>query len=856
MSKIAKNIVLVLVCSLISYYLTLTIDKTTLETRWRFAFVFVYFLVSNILIYKIFLNRIQNRNKKNSIFRLIASGILAVLLLVCCFDSFIGLYKPMTIRITAVGNNEGLKEGQRGTEVWLKQVMIDNEQVDLSEVPLTDGWEYRDGFLLSYQDQPNSIILHLPAAKSVKLKFLSHPWSGMVVIDNGYECKRIDLFNPDMEGTNIEIPIEGIQKTFQGVADVLQILSCYVFLCYILYILFALWDKSVIPAKNLNVSGISLLLLFLYIILFLFSSNISFGVSTRFSILLATIAVTFILPEAINWARNQLNPGSIILLLFTILYSTFALVGHQLFLSGSFVEINISNILRFILCMMFFTPHVLSVIYLIDKYTNKPLNCVIPSHRDCILFRLYLGVTIFIILIILTLPFYPGNITSDGVDIWAQAKGVRQLNDAHPAMYTLITRLTSAIWDTPYTMVILSSIIFAFVVSGIVTLQYKKGYSKKYLFIAPVFISVLPNTYMMMSLVSKNILFAVILLWLTYLIMKMFEEKAAFFKSVPSIISFVICNVLLVQIRHNGFVIIFITGLILTYYTIRYWKGTKIVPVLILISVIACNSITNYIIYNNLDVQKSDIGSRGMNGPLLSPFGAALKYGKELPSETIEILENVAPLQQWKDYYNPYLIDTFSFSSPTPQYQNVSTKEAFNIYLQALWQYPDIVIKDRFDNANLVWNIVEPRNVPNSRYAVGIWPPPTADTTEETIPQILQADKKQPNGSYYKVNHFSKVLTWIASISARIEIVDIFLWRNGIYLVLTLILFTYLVITKNKKYMFILMPAIAIICSYILAMGFQIYQYLWFNPLAYIFSFVFILSDIRAANMDKSKKMV
>jgi hypothetical protein len=277
---------------------------------------------------------------------------------------------------------------------------------------------------------------------------------------------------------------------------------------------------------------------------------------------------------------------------------------------------------------------------------------------------------------------------------------------------------------------------------------------------------------------------------------------------------------------------------------------------LILISVIACNSITNYIIYNNLDVQKSDIGSRGMNGPLLSPFGAALKYGKELPSETIEILENVAPLQQWKDYYNPYLIDTFSFSSPTPQYQNVSTKEAFNIYLQALWQYPDIVIKDRFDNANLVWNIVEPRNVPNSRYAVGIWPPPTADTTEETIPQILQADKKQPNGSYYKVNHFSKVLTWIASISARIEIVDIFLWRNGIYLVLTLILFTYLVITKNKKYMFILMPAIAIICSYILAMGFQIYQYLWFNPLAYIFSFVFILSDIRAANMDKSKKMV
>ena len=185
------------------------------------------------------------------------------------------------------------------------------------------------------------------------------------------------------------------------------------------------------------------------------------------------------------------------------------------------------------------------------------------------------------------------------------SKGVRQLNDAHPAMYTLITRLTSAIWDTPYTMVILSSIIFAFVVSGIVTLQYKKGYSKKYLFIAPVFISVLPNTYMMMSLVSKNILFAVILLWLTYLIMKMFEEKAAFFKSVPSIISFVICNVLLVQIRHNGFVIIFNR---VNTYILYDSILNKIVPVLILISVIACNSITNYIIYNNLDVQKSDIG--------------------------------------------------------------------------------------------------------------------------------------------------------------------------------------------------------------------------------------------------------
>lgn len=149
---IFKYIILFLISSLISYYLTWTIDKITLETRLQFVFVFVYFLSVVFFLGLILIKHMPKLKLKKYIICLLISGVLAAAILISCFDFFMGLYKPMTINITAAGNNVELNEGQKGTEVWLNQVIVDNKRIDLSKVDLPENWEYRDGFLLSYKN--------------------------------------------------------------------------------------------------------------------------------------------------------------------------------------------------------------------------------------------------------------------------------------------------------------------------------------------------------------------------------------------------------------------------------------------------------------------------------------------------------------------------------------------------------------------------------------------------------------------------------------------------------------------------------------------------------------------------------
>ena len=41
------------------------------------------------------------------------------------------------------------------------------------------------------------------------MKFKSHPWSGTVIVDNGFQKEQLDLFNPDMAGSNIDLTLNG-----------------------------------------------------------------------------------------------------------------------------------------------------------------------------------------------------------------------------------------------------------------------------------------------------------------------------------------------------------------------------------------------------------------------------------------------------------------------------------------------------------------------------------------------------------------------------------------------------------------------------------------------------------------------
>lgn len=658
MSKIAKNIVLVLVCSLISYYLTLTIDKTTLETRWQFAFVFVYFLVSNILIYKIFLNRIQNRNKKNSIFRLIASGILAVLLLVCCFDSFIGLYKPMTIRITAVGNNEGLKEGQRGTEVWLKQVMIDNEQVDLSEVPLTDGWEYRDGFLLSYQNQPNTIVLHLPTAKSVTLRFLSHPWSGTVIVDNGYHTEKLDLFNPDEAGSFVDLTLKGVQKIY-SFHDIFIIFCSFVLLLSVFYIL-------------LGMKKIKLLLEKMY--------------------------------QHFNTFAPSL--GHKVVYLFVSCISSFCFVGN-------YVLLNYGNGVIHIIAVFLFAVLILFTLGLwLFKFIDNKRALKKNLDGDSVFWNVFIITSM--IWFFYLIAFYPGFMSGDSIDQWKQAL-TNNYNDWHPVIHTLLIKAVQTIWNHPAAYSILQILIVSAILSYTMNFLYLRGLPKKVILIFSAVFACIPSNGVYVITMWKDIPFSYALLFLTVLIANLLSNYDLFWRRRVNLLLLTIALILTATMRHNGIIPFIFSILLIIGYSVlkRKYIFKNIILVVITLSLI--------IIYKGPVFDKLDVTPNPKGLKYYAPVHgiARLVYEeKNLSPETEKFLINIMPLHMWTDLYNDYTTGkyTFGFKDFVENLSKHKTSYILNLYIQNLIKYPDEIIKERLIMTQLLWSVQPLSGSYNYRY--------------------------------------------------------------------------------------------------------------------------------------------
>ncbi len=105
-------------------------------------------------------------------------------------------YKQYIIEIipTCEKNKESL-----GNEVWINRIIIDGEESDLSQYILADGWENR-GRLFSTGITESNLILEIHAKETIVIEFVSHPYSGIVKLqDYNGNVDTVDLYS-DTEG--------------------------------------------------------------------------------------------------------------------------------------------------------------------------------------------------------------------------------------------------------------------------------------------------------------------------------------------------------------------------------------------------------------------------------------------------------------------------------------------------------------------------------------------------------------------------------------------------------------------------------------------------------------------------------
>lgn len=835
MKNIVNKVCILISIAFSSIYLLKIIEIQASLDIYQMIFIFCYLFLLFIGMVSFIWNKGIIKSDKKSI--LIVSMIS---LLLCFFNRDIIVprtYEDKIIEVRATGEKNELSVSY---EVWINSITANGNKIEFEDINMQKGWEVINGCLLSDTDKLSNLLkIQVNEMENVRITFGTHDWSGIVEVKCDNYIEKIDLYS--INSGKKEINITGKYKNI-GIEYI-----CFLFGSYSTIFLFLAFFLSILEWKK----KYKWKKVMIYEILF--AIMINRGLKGFFADI--TIIIEFILIIIVNFLFEDIKRRDFMQPYFTIksklllglcnLYATFAIIGHFLFISGDNVIINLERIIIFMIGFILLYPQMISLIYFLKIIKNKVnIDEKIEERKSLKKVKIQCFLIMLIPLLIISLGYFPGSMTPDGLDQWAQAIGSIPIQNAHPAIHTLFLRICSKIAETPYTVVITQIVIFVLLWTSLFGFLYEKGMSSKAIYIVALLITCMPNNYIMLCLISKNILYTFIILWNMYLLIKLIDNNENFF-CWKQIIKFSIALALLNTVRHNGFLGTYVIWFVLIMWGIYNRKTLKYKPFLIVgfswLIILGINGP----LYRYLDVQGIEKGViSNIKVPLLAPAGMFILADEDIPDEGMKIVEKVGSIEEWKENYNPYNGDKLSFGNLRDNILECSQEEAFQLYFILLKSNPLLVIKDRLNAIDILWNVIQPTdsyiryNAYNSRYVIGIW---SSSVLIDKIPDILKEEIRKENSSYSKENKLTTLGNIGIKFSEKNQLLDALFWRNGIYLILGILLVFINYIDKRMTFNIVILPAVATLCTLVFAASFQIYQYYWFFPLSIIFFGLFTL---------------
>jgi hypothetical protein len=112
------------------------------------------------------------------------------------------------------------------SEVWVAGLFLsDGTRIDASHFEMDGNWEVRDGVPLSYQKQPAVLRWQGAADGEVRLRLLSHSWSGIATITWDGVSQTIDLYAEPGVPKDIALQVEPLFSWLSAVVFLADIIS-------------------------------------------------------------------------------------------------------------------------------------------------------------------------------------------------------------------------------------------------------------------------------------------------------------------------------------------------------------------------------------------------------------------------------------------------------------------------------------------------------------------------------------------------------------------------------------------------------------------------------------------------------
>lgn len=415
--------------------------------------------------------------------------------------------------------------------------------------------------------------------------------------------------------------------------------------------------------------------------------------------------------------KNDIKKLNLWIVVFSVLFSAMLVVSnHVIYDWKTAVGIYVTDF-HFIDMILFliYTPIVCIGMKVLEVVFYQ-VNLVFfgyPRESKKLVF-----VGIFLFIMVLWVPYFmsywPGGIYSDTVDSLDMALGKKAWDNHNPLLYTLIWRfmfwITGAfrgegVYGGLKLFTVVQSGVLALAMSGFIYSCYKKGVHKAILILEVLLVAVFPLYPFYGISLWKDTVFSVAIFVFSVFLYHLFEKKEEDISNI-NLTVYGIMTVLIIFLRNNGIyiAIFYSVVLFLLYLKDKKMIGKKLGIVSGIIIVVSC--IIQGPIYDNLGYT-SDKKTESLGIPMQQVAYIYTTDGR-VNAEELEVLNNIIPLENWKNLYNPMVVDSIKFDPGFNKiYFEEHAGEFLKVYFSMVIKNPVKAVKAYFMQTMGFWDILK-----------------------------------------------------------------------------------------------------------------------------------------------------
>ena len=557
-----------------------------------------------------------------------------------------------------------------------------------------------------------------------------------------------------------------------------------------------------------------------------------------------SIMVASLIPKMRNTSLlNRYNTRGMKILIFLIsLYAAFAAFGRFFFFER---PITMISFFRYGIAVLWILPMLYAALYGYEKALKKIETYVPKKQRS----PKFVWLAIFAVFVgiwgVYFIACNPASMSVDSIGMWEEAIGNGKVGYlAFPSIVVIFVRILTRIIPSPAFVVWVQILVFAAVSTSFLLEFFKRGFPFMLLVIFTAIFAVLPSNGLMVITLWSNISYTLSLLFLTLMLVRVRSsvkkgEKLSLFH----ILETGIALALTFTTRSTGFIPAILSGVYLIGLAFSQKKGRLRVLASALLGCLLVVLIQGPL-YQTMTI-RGEMEEEELVYVVwlqaLDGLNTVLYYDGDLPEGAEEYMLTQANREEWKDAFHEYDIPYRRFYEFIP-YETVTKakeKEVVFYYMRAFMKEPALMIRNRLNNANLLWDITQASGAHNERVWMG----------------VVENDM----GIEHRDNALSTLFRQIAlSIIPAISLLDILLYRSGIYIILSMLLAAAVCARKRSdclseqdqgkgktSLLSAFLPMLGDVIALFLSLNFPAFRHVWFIPVLFSFLSIYFLLELK-----------